>query len=76
MRHFLGRNYTKAGGDKMLKQLNTGDEAKECDVMCYGDGKRVVVKWCRYDPGCCVGHIVESHEVFLRDEAEAINDRK
>jgi len=49
------------------RQLQPGEEVKEGDVMVYNCGQsRIMVRRCKYDPGCCVGHIVESQEEYRR----------
>jgi len=49
------------------RALQPGEEVREGDVMVYNEGRtRVVVRRCKYDPGCCVGHVVEERETYYR----------
>lgn len=52
----------------MKRYLKKGELAKQGDALHYGDGKVTYVRQCRYDPGCCVGHVVEAHESYIREE--------
>jgi hypothetical protein len=59
----------------MIRRLQTGEMVKDGDVMFYGDNCKVTVWRCKYDPGCCVGHIVEDHEHYERSEKEPVTPR-
>ena len=52
---------------KDSKVLGTGETVREGDYMRVTETNRIKVERCKYDPGCCVGHIVESHEIFYRE---------
>jgi hypothetical protein len=47
-------------------RLHPGEIVRDGDVLVYGEGTQVTVHRCKYDPGCCVGHMVEAHEVYYR----------
>lgn len=48
--------------------LEPGEKVHKGDVMVYNNGQsRVVVRHCKYDPGCCVGHEVEENEDYRRE---------
>ena len=58
------------------RRLNPGEIVREGDVMVYNKGQsRVVVRRCKYDPGCCVGHMVELNEYYVRKEEDCQNAR-
>ena len=50
------------------QRIPTGSVVKAGDILLYGERNQfsVVVGPCKYDPGCCVGHVVEAHELYLR----------
>jgi hypothetical protein len=53
------------------RQLRPGEVVREGDVMVYNHGQsRIVVRRCKYDPGCCVGHVVEENDDYRRSIEE------
>lgn len=50
------------------RQLRPGEVVRVGDVMVYNHGQsRIVIsRPCKYDPGCCVGHIVEENDDYRR----------
>ena len=54
---------------KHERRLEPGEVVREGDLMYYNHGNSVcVVRRCKYDPGCCVGHVVEEQEDYRRVE--------
>ena len=48
------------------RRLDPGEVVQDGDIMTYGDHSMVAVRPCRYDPGCCVGHVVELNDQYYR----------
>ena len=48
------------------RPLEPGEVVQAGDIMLYGENGAAVIRHCKYDPGCCVGHVVESHERYVR----------
>lgn len=54
-------------------RLKVGEIVQAGDMLRYGETAFVIVRFCKYDPGCCVGHVVECCETerYYRCRTEA-----
>jgi hypothetical protein len=49
------------------RRLGVGEVVQDGDLFVYNNGQTsLYVRRCKYDPGCCVGHIVEAGEDYYR----------
>jgi hypothetical protein len=63
--------YLEARPGEYERKLKPGELVRAGDVMVYNHGQsRVLVRRCKYDPGCCVDHVVTSSEDFRRIEKD------
>jgi len=50
------------------RRLKPGEVCRAGDLLLYGKNGVARVRFCKYDPGCCVGHVVEEQEYYCRKE--------
>jgi hypothetical protein len=60
---------TKPFSFKDARRLKAGEQVKEGDILVFNQGYSYLpITVCRYQSElkCCVGHVVEAHEVYMR----------
>jgi hypothetical protein len=53
------------------RRLKAGEKVKAGDILVFNQGYSYLpIKACKYQSElrCCVGHVVEAHEVYIRKE--------